>query len=127
MAQAWPVAREWADDWEGKNGRPLGGPISNLQTVIQARVLNDQTQRVIKTIWAAEEREYNVLDPTWYKFTFAEKPNWFYALLGTDNIKGTVWLLNDHAAEIGKKVITEIWIRWRVADPDIWISIGPAV
>ncbi|KAL8770472.1 MAG: hypothetical protein Q9203_003541 [Teloschistes exilis] len=103
MAQAWPVAREWADDWEGENGRPLGGLISNIQTVIQARVLNDQTQRVVKTIWAAEEREYNVLDPTWYKFTLAEKPNWFYALLGTDNIRGTVWLLNDDAAEIGKK------------------------
>ncbi|KAI4255388.1 MAG: hypothetical protein LQ352_002590 [Teloschistes flavicans] len=127
MAQAWPVAREWADDWKGENGRPLGGPISNLQTVVQARVFNDQTQTVIKTIWAATNREYNEFDPTWYKFTLAENPYWFYALLGTDNIKGTVWLLNDHAAEIGKKVITEIWIRWRVADPDIWITIGPPV
>ncbi|KAI4202127.1 MAG: hypothetical protein LQ350_002794 [Teloschistes chrysophthalmus] len=103
MAQAWPVAREFADSWEGENGRPLGGPISNLQTVVQAKVINQRTKRVIQTIWAAEDREFNELNPTWYKYTLSEQPNWFYALLGTDNVKGTVWLLNDHAAEIGKK------------------------
>ncbi|KAL8688948.1 MAG: hypothetical protein Q9218_005262 [Villophora microphyllina] len=129
MAQAWPKAQEWAqdraDDPEFAHlGHPGGAPISNLQTIIQAKVRNDQTKAVLQTIWKAEGHEWNTLDATWYKFTLAENPNWWYALVGTDNIKGTVYLLNDHAAAIGKKVVTEIWVRWRGVDPDIWIVIG---
>ncbi|KAL8697005.1 MAG: hypothetical protein Q9201_007363 [Fulgogasparrea decipioides] len=132
MYQNWQVAKEWADDRRDDPHfahleHPGGGLISSLQTVIQAKVQNDQTKAVIQTMFKSEGREWNVLDQTWYKYTLAETSNWFYALLGTDNCKGTVWLLNDHAAEIGKKVITEIWVRYARPDPDIWMNIGPSV
>lgn len=46
------------------------------------------------------------------------------ALLVTDKVKGTIWSLNDHAAEIREKEITTIWTRWTTRHPDIWIEIG---
>ncbi|KAL8961189.1 MAG: hypothetical protein Q9183_005346 [Haloplaca sp. 2 TL-2023] len=127
----WGQASEFADErrqiFPDRDG---GGPISNLRSVVQARVQNDQTQAVILEIWRLQGLEYNTGDTNWYKYTFEDPleplaEEWFYSLVGTDNVKGTAWLLNDHAAEIGKKVITEIYVRWTWVDPDIWINVGP--
>ncbi|KAL8914308.1 MAG: hypothetical protein Q9171_001028 [Xanthocarpia ochracea] len=131
MYMTWHSAKQRADWWHHRDPTlPGGGPISTLQTVISAKCVNEETQAVIKEIWDAQGLEWNTGDPIWYRYTLAElaaagKADWFYSLVGTDNIKGAVWLLNDHAAEIGKKVITEIWVRWTWVDPDIWINIGP--
>ncbi|KAL8767054.1 MAG: hypothetical protein Q9209_006348 [Squamulea sp. 1 TL-2023] len=125
--QAWHVAQRYDDRSKAINrplGHPGGGPISTLQAVVQVDVLNAETRAVIKTIWDKASLEYNIGDQTWYKFNEIHTPGWFYALLGTVNVKGTVFLLKDHAAEIGKKTVTGIWVRWPSPNPDIWIGIG---
>ncbi|KAL8866785.1 MAG: hypothetical protein Q9174_006085, partial [Haloplaca sp. 1 TL-2023] len=126
----WGQVREFADErtqiFPDHDG---GGPISNLKSVVQAKCTNDQTRAVIQEIWKLQGLEYNTGDTTWYKYVLEDPleplaAEWFYSLVGTDNVKGTAWLLNDHAAEIGKKVITEIWVRWTWVDPDIWINVS---
>ncbi|KAL8949327.1 MAG: hypothetical protein Q9222_004552 [Ikaeria aurantiellina] len=123
--QSWSYASNDADVTHERNPEhPAGGPISNLQTVVQYRITNEKTQAVLRTIFDTQGWTYNELDPTWYQFTQPNNPNWFYAILGTDNVKGTAYLLTDHAAEIGKKTITDIWVRWRVVDPDVGSVYG---
>ncbi|KAL8916692.1 MAG: hypothetical protein Q9172_006184 [Xanthocarpia lactea] len=131
MYETWEDAHQWENFQHSEDPtHPAGGPISTLQTVVSAKCVGEETQAVIKEIWDVQGHDWNEGDPTWYKYTLAElaaagKADWFYSLVGTDNVKGAVWLLNDHAAEIGKKVITEIWVRWTWVNPDIWINIGP--
>ncbi|KAI4136518.1 MAG: hypothetical protein L6R39_007749 [Caloplaca ligustica] len=99
-------------------------PAANLSTLrysIQNKVDNPPAQAIIAL--AHTTMGYpppKTGDAVWHRWTRAETPNWFYALLGTDNCKGTIWLLNDHAAEAEKKVVTEIWTRWPGTYPDIW-------
>ncbi|KAL8765551.1 MAG: hypothetical protein Q9209_007422 [Squamulea sp. 1 TL-2023] len=121
MYQTWQAASAWADHQSlyGVVPHPKGGPISNLKSVIQSLVVNDQTMAIIRRLYEAngfvpEE------DVDWRKWTEDGQPAFWLALLGTDNIKGTVYLLNDHPQEIGRKVITEIWTKWEVMAPDIW-------
>lgn len=101
-----------------------GGSISNLQAVLQKTVTNLGTRAVLTTLYKTHQLSMNMGDATWYEWTELDQPEFFMALLGTDNVKGTVWLLNDHAAEIKKKDITSIWTRWSSPFPDIWIDIG---
>ncbi|KAL8787563.1 MAG: hypothetical protein Q9213_002125 [Squamulea squamosa] len=125
--QAWHTAQRYDDHSKAIDmppGHPGGGPISTLQAVVQVDVRNQESWAVVETIWDRAGLEYNIGDQTWYKFDDVQTPSWFYALLGTVNVKGTVFLLKDHAAEIGKKTITGIWVRWPNPDPDIWIGIG---
>ncbi|KAL8896318.1 MAG: hypothetical protein Q9207_007764 [Kuettlingeria erythrocarpa] len=100
------------------------GPISNLRAVVQKTVTNLGTRTVLKTMYDTLRLPINQGDPNWYSWTETKAPQFFMALLGTDNVKGTIWLLNDHAAEIGKKEITTIWTRWTNKFPEIWIEIG---
>ncbi|KAI4125229.1 MAG: hypothetical protein LQ338_004391 [Usnochroma carphineum] len=98
-----------------------GDNLSTLRYSIQNKVDNPPAQAIIQLAYA--EMGYPPVkseDAQWRRWTLAETPNWFYALLGTDNCKGTIWLLNDHAAEAGKKVVTEVWTRWPGVYPDIW-------
>ena len=127
---AWSYARVW-DDYRHKQAaeHPPGAALSILRVMIRLNVRNEETNAVLRTIWDAAEREYNTIDQTWYKFTEADPAtkNWFYAIIGTPNVKGNIYLLNDHAMEIGKKTVTEIWVRWPYVYPDIWINLGAAV
>ncbi|KAL8925525.1 MAG: hypothetical protein Q9208_003416 [Pyrenodesmia sp. 3 TL-2023] len=104
----------------GAGHRP-GGPISNLRSVVQHLVLNKGTQEVLKQAYEANgwRPGYDGLEG-WRKWTEKETPQFFDALLGTDNVKGTVWLLRDHADEIGRKDIEAIWSRWHMGNPDLW-------
>ncbi|KAL8948198.1 MAG: hypothetical protein Q9222_005589 [Ikaeria aurantiellina] len=115
--QTWQVAQAHQDE---------GGPISNLKTIVRKHVVNDGTLDVLETLYRTRQLSMGQRDTTWYKWTEEDQPYFFYALLGTDNVKGVVWLLNDHASEIGKKEITEIWTRWPEEVPDIWIEVGRA-
>lgn len=101
-----------------------GGPISNLRAVVQKTVTNLGTRAVLKTMYNTLQLSISQGDANWYSWTELKAPEFFMALLGTDNVKGTIWLLNDHAAEIRKKEITTIWTRWTTRFPDIWIEIG---
>ncbi|KAL9594981.1 MAG: hypothetical protein Q9179_005167, partial [Wetmoreana sp. 5 TL-2023] len=100
-------------------GHKKGGPISNLRCVIQHIVINGETKAVMKTAYDNSGYTINKGDTEWKKWTEVDQPYFFYALLGTESVKGTVWLLKDHAVEIGRKEITEIWTRWTTMNPDI--------
>ncbi|KAL8731699.1 MAG: hypothetical protein Q9181_004220 [Wetmoreana brouardii] len=113
--------------WKVIQTQQKGGPISNLRTVVRQGVTTPGTLEVLKTMYKSRQLTTDQGDQKWYQWTEANQREFFFALLGTDNVKGVLWLLNDHAAEIGKKEITEIWTRWtEPANPDIWIEIAPA-
>ncbi|KAL8689287.1 MAG: hypothetical protein Q9218_005008 [Villophora microphyllina] len=112
--------------WQIIQSQQNGSPISNLRTVVRKQVCNPGTLDVLRAIYKSQQLTTGAGDNKWYKWTEADQMYSFYGLLGTDNVKGVVWLLNDHAAAIGKKEITEIWTRWGGQSPDIWIEIAPA-
>ncbi|KAI4221597.1 MAG: hypothetical protein L6R36_006790 [Xanthoria steineri] len=121
--QTWQFVRQRDDFFKTVDpNHPGGGPISTIQAMVQIDVENKETQEVLRTIWTVAHLDWNEGDANWYRFTVTQTPDWFYALLGTVNVKGAVFLLKDHAAEIGKKTITEIYVR---VNPDIWIAMGP--
>ncbi|KAI4134871.1 MAG: hypothetical protein LQ341_005954 [Variospora aurantia] len=112
--------------WQVVSAKQGGGPIANLRTVVRKQVNNLGTQAVLRYLYWLRRLSVNQGDPNWYTWSETEYPPFFLALIGTDNVKGVVWLLVDHAKEIGKKEISEIRTRWTEQDPDIWIEIRPA-
>lgn len=116
MFQTWPIV-------QAAQG---GGPISTLKVVVRKEVENQGTQEVLRTMYTARGLTMNQGDPKWYPCNEDQHRYFFHALMGTDNVKGVVWLLNDHPNAMGKKEITDMWTRWTERDPDIWINLGPA-
>ncbi|KAI4099115.1 MAG: hypothetical protein L6R37_006108 [Teloschistes peruensis] len=111
--------------WKVIQARQQGGPLPDLKTIVRQGVTTHETLTVLFTMYRAARLPLG--QNTWYKWTETDQPSFFWALLGTDNVHGVLQLLNDHAAEIGKKEITEVWTRWnQPANPDIWIEIRPA-
>ncbi|KAI4250060.1 MAG: hypothetical protein L6R40_000231 [Gallowayella cf. fulva] len=125
MYQTWQHAKAQADllAAEGEEHSP-GGPISNLRSVVQHIVTNKGTQAIIRNAYEAN-RWVPGKDKEWREWSEANTRPFFFAILGTDNVKGTLWLLNDHAVEIGRKEISSVWTRWQ-DNLDIWIDIVPA-
>lgn len=122
----WQVVRKKDDFFKTLDPEhPGGGPISTIQAMVQIDVQNDESQGVLRAIWIDRHLEWNEGDGNWYKFAVTETADYFYALLGTVNVKGALFLLKHHAVEIGRKTITEIYVRWPWVNPDIWIVIGP--
>ncbi|KAI4272511.1 MAG: hypothetical protein L6R38_006575, partial [Xanthoria sp. 2 TBL-2021] len=104
-----------------------GGSISTLQHVIQSRIFEPGTISVLGT--AYRELNYpgaNSGDKTWRRWMEADflVRNWFFSILGTDACKGTIQLLKEHAVEIGRKEITEIWTTWSGPLPEIWYVLS---
>ena len=101
-----------------------GGPISNLKYIIHPQLSELGTLAVLTTMYEKAkdtELQNSVPGTVWrYWWALGGTVNWFVALLGTDAIKGTVWLLNDHAIEIGGKEIIEIRTRWTGKYTVIW-------
>ncbi|KAL8948292.1 MAG: hypothetical protein Q9222_005513 [Ikaeria aurantiellina] len=112
--------------WQVVQHAQQGGSISNLRAVVRKEVEGQGAQEVLKTLYTSRGLTMNQGDGTWYQWSEEVQPYFFYALLATDNVKGVVWLLNDHPNALGKKEITDIWTRWEKRDPDMWINIGPA-
>ncbi|KAL8634803.1 MAG: hypothetical protein Q9226_009432, partial [Calogaya cf. arnoldii] len=90
-------------------GQP-GQSVASLGAIMQHTVANDHTLRVMYTGYDARHIPTTNY-PEWVNWTKAEQPYLFQGLLGTDNVKGTVWLLNDHAQALGRKTITQIRTR----------------
>ncbi|KAL8689299.1 MAG: hypothetical protein Q9218_005000 [Villophora microphyllina] len=118
--QTWRLAEYKANSLAGKN-HPPGGPLSNLRSVVQHIVTNKVTQIVLKAAYDANQfaAGYDGSNE-WRKWTEVDNHPFFFGLLGTDNVKGTVWLLNDHAKEIGRKDISAVYSRWYMGNPDLW-------
>lgn len=127
MYQTWGLAQQTsnADAARDKSVAP-GGPISNVRAVVRREVVKKGTRAVISTVYKANGLVPGADGPEgWQKWTEEDHQDFFFGLLGTDNIKGVVWLLNDHAAEIGKKEVSAIWTRWCPdIPPDIWCVEG---
>ncbi|KAI4284866.1 MAG: hypothetical protein L6R38_001131 [Xanthoria sp. 2 TBL-2021] len=93
--------------------RGVGGPISNLRSIVRSEVVNEGTKAAFEVAY-----QNNLLRPggdgpeDWREWNEATHGSFFLDMLATDNIKGVVWLLNDHAAEMGRKEITSIYSRW---------------
>ena len=127
--QTWPLAAQKATQFASSSKsqhHPPGGPISNLRGVVQHFVVNKGTQQVLTAAYEAKgwQPGYDGAEQ-WRKFTEEQdggggKDFFFYGLLGTENVRGTVWLLRDHANEIGRKDVEAIWVRWYMGNPDIW-------
>ncbi|KAI4200605.1 MAG: hypothetical protein LQ350_003852 [Teloschistes chrysophthalmus] len=106
-----------------------GESLETLRSVVRFNIANDHTLRMIWTSYDARKipREGN---PQWIKWTSEDQQYLFQGILGTDNVRGVVWLLNDHAAAFEKKTITDIWTRiiqvpGQFGDTvDVWINIG---
>lgn len=114
--QTWKFAQQMTD----------GGSISNLRAVIRHQAANPGTLTTLRILFKNRKLRPNAGDGTWYEWNETEHDVFFFALVGTDNVKGILWLLNDHSAEIGKKEVTRVWVRWPGLFPDIWIDIAPA-
>ncbi|KAL8677705.1 MAG: hypothetical protein Q9186_005889 [Xanthomendoza sp. 1 TL-2023] len=120
MYQTWPLAAQKANKLAAGKNHPPGGPISNLRSVVQHVIHNKGTQTVMKAAYEANGFDPGYDGPEeWRKWTEEDNKPFFFAFLGTDNVKGTIWLLNDHANEIGRKEISVIWTRWHLGNPDI--------
>ncbi|KAL8952515.1 MAG: hypothetical protein Q9222_001583 [Ikaeria aurantiellina] len=120
MYQTWQLAEEKANELAGKD-HPPGGPISNLQSIVQHIITNKGTRAVMKAAYEASGLVPGYDRPDqWRKWTEQDTPYLFYGLLGTDNVRGAIWLLNDHANKIGRKEISVVWSRWSMGSPDIW-------
>ncbi|KAL8685350.1 MAG: hypothetical protein Q9218_007820 [Villophora microphyllina] len=128
----WKLAMEEADHQHSLDKTyPQSKPISNLQYIVQHLVVNADAQTIVELAYQRSGYKFNdgsAEAGVWRVWTEEDLNTryWFYALLGTENVKGTLWLLNDHSVEIGKKEITKIWTRWSVFAPDFWIEIGPS-
>ncbi|KAI4097668.1 MAG: hypothetical protein LQ339_006713 [Xanthoria mediterranea] len=126
MYQTWLQAAGWADAAAVYNpkGHIKGGPLSTLKTVIQSTVVNTQTQAILRLMYTNQGLEAEgdrPEDRAWVKWTEVKVPAFWDALMGTDNVRGTVYLLNDHSLEVGRKIITEVWTKWVTFAPDIWL------
>ncbi|KAI4267117.1 MAG: hypothetical protein LQ337_008503, partial [Flavoplaca oasis] len=105
MYQTWKLASAQ----EKEEGKPYG-PISNLRVVVQDQVENGETLKIVEAAYVNNNWEPDG-DPEWRTWTEDSAQSFFYSILGTPNVKGTVWLLKDHAAEIGRKDISAIHTR----------------
>ncbi|KAL8954435.1 MAG: hypothetical protein Q9193_007248, partial [Seirophora villosa] len=130
MYQTWPHAQMKADELHRRDvankkdpPHPAGGPIANLRAIVQHSALPRGTRAVITAAYNANKNKgYSIGrgDETWRKWTEVETRDFFYALVGTDSVKSTIWLLKDHAAELRKKTIVAIWTKWPGLSPDLW-------
>ncbi|KAL8896433.1 MAG: hypothetical protein Q9207_007707, partial [Kuettlingeria erythrocarpa] len=117
MYQTWQKSKANDNERTSKTGME-GRDLSTLQHSIQHTIVNPQTLQIIELIYSRTGYPTR-RDAMWRRWTEEETPNWFFALLGTDNCKGTVFLLTQHAVEVGKKEITEIWTFWDEEFPNI--------
>ncbi|KAL8840190.1 MAG: hypothetical protein Q9176_004038 [Flavoplaca citrina] len=107
--------------------RPTPAGLATLRYSVQHNVDNEPTKRILRLMYA--EMGFpapGTGDGEWRAWTREreETRNWFWALLGTDTCKGTMWLLRDHHVEAGGKVVRTVWTRWAGVYPDIWMDVG---
>ncbi|KAL8685292.1 MAG: hypothetical protein Q9218_007857, partial [Villophora microphyllina] len=123
MFNLWQVAQTEQDKQHAKDpSKPPGGPISNLRLIVQHTITNSQTLHVMTTMYDANGYSKQQHDETWQHWSEQSGTNFFYAILGTPNVRGALWLCNDHANSIGRKMPKDVYTRWSGEYPDIWSS-----
>lgn len=117
MYQTWALANITGDG---------GGPISNLRSILRSEVVNKGTKAAFKLAYQNNRLQPGDDGPEdWREWNESSHGSFFLDLLATDNVKGVVWLLTDHAAEMGRKEITSIYSRWTRGDSlNLWYA-GP--
>lgn len=110
MYQAWQVIKA-ADD---KSGVAAGGTLATLRYSVQMNVINEQAVGILELAYSnmGYPGQYSG-DVTWREWSKLDiqTRNWWLALLGTGNCKGTVYLLTQHAREAGRKEIGDVYTR----------------
>ena len=97
-----------------------------LKTIIRHHIVNPGTLAVILMAYSEVFRmdpDAALQDTTWRTWTLGDpSEKWFYALCGTDNVKGVLHLLTDYVVELNWKTIKEIRTRNGLVT-DIWITL----
>lgn len=89
----------------------------NLNFVIRYSIHNLTTIAVITRI--LEDRDVEVL-PKWPGITFAAESEEGKAVLGTPNGSGTVYLLAQHGAKVGRKGVGRVTVFYAEGVGDLW-------
>ena len=105
---------------------PTPFQVRKLSVIIHNYVVNFITKRTILHAYAkhlgmteAQMRS----DEVWRQWSpDGPYPEAFLALCGTDNVKGTLYMLKDYRSELGRKTVRDIWTRGD-SQPDIWINL----
>lgn len=79
----------------------VGGDLKKLNQIIRSNIANQKTQEILSLI------EQKILDRNVEKTWTPANPE-FFALLGTDNVKGIAFLLSQHVEGTGGKSIVNI-------------------
>ena len=80
--------------------------VSNLNWVFRYNIINTDTSDLIKEIH--KRRPNGDKEQQW---TMDNDADAFLALIGCDNVKSVVWMLNDHVNAFLRKGITSIWTQ----------------
>ena len=123
MYQVWQGAKAYDDERTKAKGMGGSSTLSTLTHSFQNDIVNVDTHRILELMYTNAGYDPG-RDWQWRTWTEAATPNWFHALLGTDNCKGTVFLLTQHAAEAGKREITEVRTWWDGDWPHIWYVLS---
>lgn len=83
--------------------------LDDLKYIYQQTIVNDNTEKIIKeAIKTGEGEEISIEKEKWHVFRFGSTS--FTALLGTENGRGTGYLVNDHLDELKRKRVSEIHV-----------------
>ncbi|KAL8847174.1 MAG: hypothetical protein Q9221_007775 [Calogaya cf. arnoldii] len=112
--QTWKMAEKRANELAAKGKRrTAGGSTLNLKSVVRHSITNKGTQDVVRAAYKSNPWTPEADGPEdWHRFSETERPAFFEGLLGTEKVKGLLWLLKDHAVEIGRKEPSVVWTRW---------------
>ncbi|KAK0099637.1 hypothetical protein ONS95_013467 [Cadophora gregata] len=91
--------------------RDQGMPLDRLGRIYRYNVANDEAVPIVEE--AYDIRGSNLYGGYWEKWTYAENPEAFLALLGTENGAGVGYLLSDHAAAFGKMNVEAIYTMYK--------------
>jgi len=115
----WPVSDPhrlpWSEltwqTWE-KIAKPQrfarNNDVPNLKYIFRRDVQNDGTTATVQKAHETNGLSMNERGEFEVDNTNVAKSDAFYALLGTDNVKGVAFMLKDHHVELGNKVIKKI-------------------
>lgn len=80
--------------------------VSNLYWVFRSNIINPDTTNLILEI---HKRRANAdKEQQW---TMGDDSDAFLALIGSDNVKSVVWMLNDHVNAFIRKGVLSIWTQ----------------